>query len=318
MSANERISREIERSKRIIIHRHERPDMDAIGSQYGLALLLRENYPDKEVYAVGDVNDMVFDAVMDDVSTEQYADALVIITDVSVSHMISDDRYLLARRRIIIDHHTNDTDVADVAVFHRDDSFSSASEMIIDHARATGLSITPEAALYLYGGMVTDTGRFLHLKDASRTFELASYITGFKPDIERIYTYLYTEPLKKRRIKHLFSDFELTAHGVAYRRNTHDIVRQSGLDFQTVSRGMVNQMAGIKEVPIWANFTEDIERNAIIGEFRSRGISIVDIAKTYGGGGHDQACGATLKDWQEVDRIIKDLDERAKAHGTHT
>jgi bifunctional oligoribonuclease and PAP phosphatase NrnA len=318
MTKNERIDREIRRSERIIIHRHERPDMDAIGSQYGLALLLRHNFPDKEVYAVGDVNDMVYAAVMDDVLDEQYEDALAIITDVSVARMISDQRYTLAKTRIIIDHHTNDTDVSGVALFHRDDSFSSASEMIIDYARAMRLKITPEIAIYLYGGMVTDTGRFLHLKDASRTFELASYITRFKPDIERFYGYLYTEPLKKRRTKHLFSDFAMTEHGVAYRKNTHDMIRQSGLDFQAVSRGMVNQMAGIKEVPIWANFTEDIEQNAIIGEFRARGISIVDIAKAYGGGGHDQACGATLKDWHEVDRIIKDLDERAKTHGTHT
>lgn len=318
MTIYERIDREIRRSRRIIIHRHERPDMDAIGSQYGLALLLRHNFPDKEVHVVGDVNDMVYDAVMDDVPDEQYEDALVIITDVSVSRMISDDRYTLANTRIIIDHHTNDTDVSDISVFYRDDSFSSASEMIIDYARATGLKMTPEAAIYLYGGMVTDTGRFLHLKDASRTFELASYVTGVKPDIDRFYAYLYTESLKKRRTKHLFSDFEMTEHGVAYRKNTHEIIEKSGLDFQAVSRGMVNQMAGIKEVPIWANFTEDIEKDAIIGEFRARGISIVDIAKAYGGGGHDQACGATLADWREVDRIIRDLDERAKTHGTHT
>lgn len=38
-------------------------------------------------------------------------------------------------------------------------------------------------------------------------------------------------------------------------------------------------MAGIIEVPIWANFTEDVEHDVIVGEFRSRGIVIVDIAK---------------------------------------
>ena len=63
---------------------------------------------------------------------------------------------------------------------------------------------------------------------------------------------------------------------------------------------MVNLAAGIDEISIWLNFTYDGARDIIIGEFRSRGINIVDIAKTYGGGGHEQACGASLKTWDEV------------------
>ena len=39
---------------RIIIHRHFRPDGDAIGSQTGLKYLIKANFPDKEVYSVGD------------------------------------------------------------------------------------------------------------------------------------------------------------------------------------------------------------------------------------------------------------------------
>jgi len=257
MNFKKEIIKVIEQFDTIIIHRHARPDMDAIGSQVG-------------------------------------------------------DRYKLAQKRIIIDHHTNDTNVEDVAIFYKDDEFSSACEMIIDIAKSNKLKVTQEAATYLYGGMVTDTGRFMFLKDASKTFELASFITSFKPDIRDFYDFIYTESLDKRKVKNMFTDFELTKHHVAYRKNTKEIIKQSGLEFQAVSRGMVNLMAGIKEVPIWASFSEDVEKNAIIGEFRARGISIVDIAKKYGGGGHDQACGATLKNWEEVELILKDFDERAK------
>ena len=38
----------------IIIHRHYRPDGDALGSQIGLMHLLRRNFPEKTVYIVGD------------------------------------------------------------------------------------------------------------------------------------------------------------------------------------------------------------------------------------------------------------------------
>ena len=36
----------------IIIHRHVSPDPDALGSQLGLASLIRENYPEKNVKTV--------------------------------------------------------------------------------------------------------------------------------------------------------------------------------------------------------------------------------------------------------------------------
>ena len=44
----------IKQYPRIIIHRHHHPDGDAIGSQMGFYHLVRDNFPDKEVYIVGD------------------------------------------------------------------------------------------------------------------------------------------------------------------------------------------------------------------------------------------------------------------------
>lgn len=318
MNIKKNIIHLIESYDQIIIHRHLRPDMDALGSQYGLYLTIKEDYPDKRVYVVGDSNDMVYLAQMDNIPDAYYINALAIITDVSVSRLVSDDRYKLATDLIIIDHHQNDIDIENVTLFYRDPSFASAAEMIVYLIKETNLRVTPEAATYLYGGMVTDTGRFLCLNNATKTFELASYITKFEPSFQDFYDYIYTEPLQKRLTKNLFSSFEITENGVAYRKNDADLIMKSGLEFQAISRGMVNQMAGIKEIPIWANFTEDVENNLIVGEFRARGITIVDIAKKYGGGGHNQACGASLKDWKEVDLVLKDLDERAKEYAKNT
>ena len=44
----------IEKYDEIIIHRHSRPDGDAVGSQAGLAAVIRENYPGKKVLCAGD------------------------------------------------------------------------------------------------------------------------------------------------------------------------------------------------------------------------------------------------------------------------
>ena len=50
----EAIIEKIKDYNRIIIHRHNNPDGDAIGSQLGLKHILLDNFPTKEVFAVGD------------------------------------------------------------------------------------------------------------------------------------------------------------------------------------------------------------------------------------------------------------------------
>ncbi len=47
---------------------------------------------------------------------------------------------------------------------------------------------------------------------------------------------------------------------------------------------MVNTMAGINGIPIWANFTEDIENNVVVAELRSNKYNINEVAVKYGGG----------------------------------
>ena len=50
----EAILREMQNHDTVILHRHSRPDGDALGSQFGLKYILQANFPDKAVYAVGD------------------------------------------------------------------------------------------------------------------------------------------------------------------------------------------------------------------------------------------------------------------------
>ena len=297
----------------IIIHRHLRPDLDAIGSQMGLKLMLESQFPEKKICVVGDLNTMSYLANMDEVTDEMYKDALVIITDVAVSQMISDDRYLLGKEIIIIDHHENDTDVENVSIHYKDTSFNSACEMIIDMAKTHDFHLSKDAATYLYGGMVTDSGRFLYLKNPERTFLLASYVSRFEPNIQDLYNYLYTETLSRKVLKNQFSAFELTKENVAYRINSKALIESTGEDFQSISRGMVNQMSGIKEVLIWGSFSED-QNGSYVAELRSRDIPIVDVAKKYGGGGHLNACGATLENIEKVYQLIEDLNEKVKQH----
>lgn len=301
----------IESYQTIIIHRHHHPDGDAIGSQVGLAETLKINFPKKSIYIVGDKVPSQPQIKMDVISDDIYQGALAIILDTAVSHMVSDHRYKTADKVIIMDHHANQTNI-DVAYFYHQPNFTSTCEILVDLFEQWHFKISEKGASYLYAGLVSDSGRFLYInaENGKALFKRAAYLLAFKPDIKGVYEKLYTEPLVKRKASMLFSHFELTKNNVAYRKSIYDTWRKSGIDFQALSRGMVNNMAGIKEVLIWAGFTEN-EEGDIIAEIRSRGIVVVDIAKKYGGGGHAHACGATLKNWQQVDQIIEDLDERA-------
>ena len=301
----------IEEYQTIIIHRHQRPDLDALGSQIGLKLTLKNKYPNKEIYAVGDESVKYgFIGQMDEISDEKYNNALAIIVDVAVESMVSDDRYKLAKEVYVIDHHKND---CDITINHIcDTSRVAAAEFITSILIDNNINIPSDAATALYGGIVTDSGRFLYGANLNNTFDVAAKLVEFGANPKFIYDNIYVETLEERKMKNYFSNrFEIIGT-VAYLKNTSKVFELFPKEFNDISRGMLSVMSGIKEIEIWLNFTYDVSKDAIIGEFRSRSIPIVDIAKSYGGGGHLLACGATLSDWDMVDKIIDDFVKLAK------
>ena len=77
----------------IIIHRHSRPDGDALGSQIGLKHILRQNFPEKHVWVVGDeagFYGFMEDSTMDQIPDTTYEGALAIILDCGAPGLVSD------------------------------------------------------------------------------------------------------------------------------------------------------------------------------------------------------------------------------------
>lgn len=304
----EKLFNKIKEYNTIIIHRHSRPDLDALGSQRGLALVLKNAYPDKSIYMVGDMSSRyAFLGEMDIISDDTYRDALVIITDVSVSAMVSDDRYRLANEVFIIDHHKNASDITDNVLCNP--AKVAACEYIVELLLEQNYTIPKEAATAFYGGIVTDSGRFQYGETTGDTLITSGKLINLGADKDFIYKNIYTETLADRQMKNWFgTQFKTTKEGVAYLKNGKEVFEKYDVDFFNISRGMVGVMAGISEISIWCNFTLDMEKNVVVGEFRSREIPIVDIAKRYGGGGHDLACGATLASFEEADLVIEDFN----------
>lgn len=298
----------IKTSKRIIIHRHNKPDGDALGSQIGLKEIIKENYPNVDVYAVGDEsNRYKFIGDMDVIEDQLYEGALVIILDSSELYLVSDERYKMGRKLVKIDHHIKRESFGDLEII--DETFESCCGLVTDIAINLNLKITQKAAAALYTGLVTDSGRFRYDSTTSKTFYIASKLLETGIDINNIYNNLYLDDLSlvQLRAKYVLK-MQLTKKNVAYIKTTAHEIKEMNFDLFTISRGMVNTMAGIKGVDIWVNFTEDITNNNVICEIRSSKYNINGIAVKYGGGGHAKASGATLENFETAEKLLDDLD----------
>ena len=302
----------IEKYDRIIIHRHSNPDGDALGSQVGLKNILKENYPDKEIYTVGDSSKrygFIEDSATDDIPDEYYNGALAFVLDTSATSLISDERYKLADTVIKMDHHIFCEEFADIEVI--DTSFESCCGLIGMFAMKTGLKVNSLAAKALYTGMITDSGRFRYDSTSAQTFKVASFLMEQKFNTNDIYSNLYADELYfiQLRAKFVLKIIK-TDYPVAYIYTTLDETNSYNADTFTISRGMVNTMSDVKGIDIWVNFTET--ENGVLCEIRSSKYNINTVAVKYGGGGHAKASGATIKDREEAMSMLNDLIELTK------
>ena len=305
----EKIIEEIKRHDTIILHRHSHPDGDALGSQIGLRKLIEDNFPDKTVYTVGDPAGryaFMDGSQMDDIPDELYQNACAIVLDSATKELVSDKRFELAAVTARIDHHIYCETFTDLEVV--DTSFESCAGMIAALSEESGLQLREGSATAIFTGMVTDSGRFRYDSTSARTFHLASLLLAQGIDTNTLYRNLYAEDLTRAQFRASFLQKirKYKDSSVAYIYNTDDELREMGVtDPFTVSRGMVNVMADLKGIDIWVNFTEDGEK--VLCELRSSCYNVQPIAVKYGGGGHEKACGADVKDHDEALLMLEDL-----------
>lgn len=295
----------------IIISRHSRPDLDALGSQFGLKHIITENFPNKTVYVVGDMAKKCFLGEMNEITDEQYENALLIFTDVSVMNMIPTLPLTKAKEIMCIDHHKNECDINNANAYY-DREAAAACQIIADFAFKMNLKVNDEAAKALYSGIISDTNRF-NFSLSKNLFEVVGNLIDLGFDYSSIYNIMYAEKVAHVKMRAYFIDkFIVNEYGVAYLKNDASIFEKFKVDFFSISRGMVNTMANLEGVKIWCNFTEDPSNHKVVCEFRSKNITILPVAIKYGGGGHPFACGATVDSFDTVEKIINDMNEIAK------
>lgn len=300
----------IQEYDRIIIHRHNHPDGDALGSQLGLAEIIKDNFENKEVYVVGDVATRLpfVEAKMDEIPDDYYDNALAIILDCGSSRMICDERYKTAAKTLRFDHHIYCEKIADVDIV--DNTYESACGMVAMFAKECGLKLSPTSATYVYMGMVTDSGRFVFDSTSARTFELAAFLMSQPIDLNTLYYNLYAEDfseiIEKADNMH---KIKFTENNVAYIYTAREDLPENSDAAPVVSSGLVGLMHDIKGVFVWVNFTE--ADDGVHAELRSNRYNINPIAVKYGGGGHKKASGCTVPDKATAMQLLADLNELA-------
>ena len=311
----EKIIALIEKYDKIIIHRHQKPDGDALGSQLGLLGIIRDSYPEKQVYAVGDMTPryaFMASAPMDEIDDSTYEGALAIILDTSAKELISDSRYTMAAATARLDHHLFVEKIADEEV--TDSSFESCCGLVAAMAMEAGLSVSAASAKALYTGMITDSGRFRYSSTTANTFRVAAFLIDKGFDTADIYRNLYSDELFFIQLRAKFVlRINVTPDRVGYIYTTKEEAAEYSADSFTLSRGMVNVMSEVKGIDSWVNFTET--ESGVLCEIRSSLYNINPIAVKYGGGGHQMASGATLKDREEAMSLLEDLNALGREGG---
>jgi len=308
----------------IIIHRHIRPDGDAIGSQIGLKRFIQDNFKNKKVYSVGEKGPIYLSNIVevDEIDDSIYKDALVIVTDTSNPDRISDDRWKLGKYIYKIDHHDDSAIFGD---YQYVDPTIPACSAIVTLALQSwkGYTLTKEAAYYLYYGITTDTGRFRYRGVNSIIFDCASYLVNTGLDIESIYDSLYIDDAKVLKLQgYVYNHFKTTKNGVVYIHFTKSMMKHFNVSKDDASN-LVNSLSSIKGYPIWIAFIDQCKEFNIKDIYnkeapyketrvrlRSRHIEINDIASHFRGGGHLNAAGATIYSKKEKNAILRELDTK--------
>jgi len=309
----------IENKDRFAITSHIRPDGDSLGSSLGLFWLLRALDKDVEVIMRDSAPHSYqklpgADAIRVTPAVDRAYDGVFVIecSDIDRPGLTDLEKQFVVN----IDHHS--TTELFGTVNWIDSTASAVGEMIYNLCKATGVRVTKEIAECVYTALLTDTGSFHYSNTTERTFKIASELvrTGVKPakSAEAIFGSYHWSKIE------LLSQVLATARRdesghVAWMRQTMEMQERTRASDEDAD-GFVNYPLAVGEIEATALFKEcspGVYRTSL----RSKGdVNVAKIAELFGGGGHRNAAGCTLKgDWDEVEQqvvpLLRDAIERA-------
>jgi phosphoesterase RecJ-like protein len=294
---------------RFLVTSHVRPDGDALGSEVGMAGLLRQKGKDVRVvnssltpprYDFLDQDGTLFEHFGTQVQPGDLADReALIILDLSSWGQLGDMAELVRRfpgPRLVIDHHVSQDDLG--AAYLKDTTAEATGTLVLRAVHALGEKPTPEMATGLLTAIAMDTGWFRHPSTTPETFRSSAELVEAGADVNGIYRLLFERntfgrlKMMGEALARLRTDLD---GRIAYTAVTRDDFERTGA-IPPDTEDLVDFTVSLRGVEVGLLFIEQ-RRGGIKLSIRARAdFDCARLAARFGGGGHRAAAGATLPD----------------------
>jgi bifunctional oligoribonuclease and PAP phosphatase NrnA len=179
--------------------------------------------------------------------------------------------------------------------------------MVYNLAKAIGAKITPEIASCVYAALLTDTGSFHFSNTTERTFKIASELVRHGAQPAKLsqaifYNYPYA---KVCLVGEVLSTLKRDETGrIAWIRMSKDAMERTGAT-EDDSDGIINYPLTVGDVEAVAFFRE-LPNDTFRISLRSKNrVNVARVAEHFGGGGHSNAAGFTIKaTFEELSRQV--------------
>jgi phosphoesterase RecJ-like protein len=288
----------IRQRHRFVVSSHSRPDGDSIGSQLAFAYAARALGKDVTVVNRDPAPPplMAFPGVpsiriADSVSGDFDAGVIMECGDIARPGVAGLERYFL----INIDHHPGNTGYGALNWF--DPTAAACGEMVFDLVVALGVPMSIEIATHIYLAILTDTGSFHYSSISTRTFDICRQMleAGVDPVAVARNVYDSNNMGRLKLFGSVLSAMQIDPSGrIAIVYLDHDMARAAGGTYED-TEGLINLPLTVKEIQSVV-FFKQTEGDEYRVSMRSKGdIDIGSVAKDFGGGGHKNAAGCTVR-----------------------
>jgi phosphoesterase RecJ-like protein len=285
--------------QRFLVAAHEGPDGDAMSSTLALTNALREMGKDVVAYNIDGVPEKFTflpgsDTVVQQVDEDERFDVIIIL-DVGELRRAKLPARKMATTLINIDHHPFSEDFGDIYLV--DDRASATAAMLYRVLEQCDYTISPQVALCIYTGILSDTGSFRYSSADPESFEIAGKMVALGVDPWMVAGGLY-ESQEVERLQLLglsLNTLRVSPCGqFAVMTVTLQMFDQLGVGPE-LADSFVNYPRSVNGVEV-ALFFREMEAGVYKLGMRSKGtVDVGALARELGGGGHHNAAGAVLK-----------------------
>ena len=207
---------------------------------------------------------------------------------------------------INIDHHQSNTYYAD---YNYVEDVSSTCQIVFKILMEYKDRLSKETADYLYMGVASDTGLFVHGYTTPETHYVAGKLLEFGADFERIAKLIFrTVSLETAMLTgKLYNNLEIIDGKVALSYISLEDFEDSKSEYKD-SEGLIHHLTNIDKMDICILLKQQDEDTFKASLRSTRDYDISKLAIANGGGGHKQAAGCKFNG--KIDEIKKQILEQ--------